>query len=218
MKVRLIAYMQFNPEYLRQHNLPVRNGEWMASALMHSTRTREGLLEILRETCEEEVVDRITKSVQWGHFTVAGMLDFIFEIEGVSRVLSHQLVRHRMAWFLQQTQRSTDPTHLVPILPPTVTEAGMENDYSQHWDKTKSLYHTLVEKGVPIEDARYILPNATQTRLVMKIDGSNLIHFLKLRIDPHAQWEIRELAKQIHSLIKKTCPNLFSEELKEYWW
>ena len=185
---------------------------------MHSTRTREGLQEILRETCEEEVADRITSSVQWGHFTVAGMLDFIFEIEGVSRVLSHQLVRHRMAWFLQQTQRSTDPTHVDPISPPSVIETGMENEYSQHWNKTRALYHSLVEKGVPIEDARYVLPNATQTRLVMKIDGSNLIHFLKLRLDRHAQWEIRELAHQIHNLVKKVCPNLFSEKLNEYWW
>ena len=223
MKVSLIAFMQMNPEYLYEHDWQVEvesEPEWMASACMRSTRTNKPFHEILNESDKETTAERMKESVKMGHFTVAGMTDFIFFIEGISRACSHQLVRHRTAWFLQQSQRAVDPTEQEFIIPPKMIQwqNNHGNKFDWYIEMTKSFYREMVADGVPKEDARFLLPNATPTRVVMKIDGSNLIHLLKLRTEKHSQWEIRELANKMWDEVKKVCPNLFSEDLKEYWW
>lgn len=222
MKVKLIAYMQWNPEILYGldfHTTYLNDPEWIAAVAMRSTRTNESLTDLILENTTEKARKRIVDSVKWGHFTVVGMTDFIFLIEGISRACSHQLVRHRTAWFLQQSQRAVDPTEEEFIVPDSIRKKifwGPEIRY--HLERIKDFYRAMVENGIPKEDARFILPNATPTRLIMKIDGSNLLHFFKLRLDEHAQWEIRKLAELMHEEVMKVCPNLFDLELREHWW
>jgi thymidylate synthase (FAD) len=219
MEVRLIAYMQVNPDL----GIGSPSPEEIASACMHRCRTTKGFSEIVDEQTEKEVTDRLYSAVKLGHFTVAGMTDWTFEINGVSRTLTHQLVRHRTAWFLQQSQRSVDPTDEDDwyVTPPSI---GDNEEYKFTYDskmsELKGIYKLFwkYSKGVPKEDARFILPNATKSDIIMKIDGSNLMHFLKLRLDRGAQWEIRELAERIYELVKEKAPNLFREDLQECWW
>lgn len=226
MNVQLIAFMQPNLAYLSKHN-PWKTGglgyepEWMAAAAMRSTRTDQEFHEILNECDKGTTMERIQESVRRGHFTVAGMTDFMFLIEGISRACSHQLVRHRTAWYLQQSQRVVDPTDKEDwyVTPPEMETPERIDIYREDMEDVKGTYDRLVLfEDVSREDARFVLPNATKTRVIMKIDGSNLLHFLKLRLDPKAQWEIQELARLMLEEVQKVCPTLFDETLSEHWW
>jgi len=225
MEVKLIAYMQPNISYLAEHNpwhvkaAITETPEWIAAAAMRSTRTTQPFHEIMNECNEETIEKRIKGSIKMGHFTVAGMTDFIFLIEDVSRSLTHQLVRHRTAWFLQQSSRATNPSNGEPILPLSIVgDTYTAGIFFEIMDATRTVYRELIEMGIPREDARFVLTQATPQRIVMKIDGSNLLHFFKLRLAPEAQWEIQELAERMHEEVMKVCPNLFDRELEEYWW
>jgi len=247
LKVTLLSYMQMAPDYLYDHDWQVSvesEPEWIASALMRSTRTLRPMHVILNENnevpcpvckgkdpridecwlCEgvgivSIVKKRIYDSLKMQHFTIAGMTDWIFIIEDVSRSLTHQLVRHRTSWFLQQSSRATDPTKKKPILPESAEgDTEIAGIYFDIFTDTEQAYKTLLKKGVPREDARFVLPQATNQRITMKIDGSNLIHFFKLRTDAHAQWEIRDLANRMLKKVQRVCPTLFNERMRRYWW
>lgn len=225
MRVSLVGMMQFAPDYfyheVEGHGFECSEPELLASACMRYTRQNKPLRDIIEDSDNETIKKRIRESIEWKHFTVAGMTDFVFEIRGVSRALTHQLVRHRTAWYLQQSQRSVDPTEGDDwyVIPPDIEKDVWKRCTFKIWMKLfKDIYHTLISMGTDLEDARFVLPNATKTNIIMKIDGSNLLHFFKLRLDPTAQWEIRELAQKMHDLVVEECPNLFDKELSEYWW
>jgi len=222
MRVRLVGQMGlakgiwYKPEYTR-HDSEI---EVMLSAFMHSCQSEQDFISIMEYTKASKVIDRVQGSLKVGHYTVAGFSDWIFEIRGVSRGLTHQLVRTRTAWFLQQSQRSVDPTRKEKwyVIPPKVKESvTLMELYADSMNRVKDRYQLNV-RNIPKEDARFLLPNACKTNILMKIDGSNLLHFLKLRKSKHAQWEIRELANKMHDAVKKVAPNLFADELEEYWW
>ena len=130
-----------------------------------------------------------------GHESVLEHIVYTFLVEDVSRTLTHQLVRHRIASYSQQSQRyvkvNTDNPNWY-VLPPSL-EKKNKFLYDILMDEIASTYNTLIEKGVPKEDARYVLPNATKTELVMSINARSFRNLLKLRTDKTAQWEIREL-------------------------
>ena len=226
MRVRLIGQMGladgvwYKPDYTR-HDSEI---EVMLSAFQHGCRTESDFISVMENTSSKKVIDRVQGALKikpYPHYTMAGFTDWIFEIRGVSRALTHQLVRHRTAWFLQQSQRSVNPTRKEKwyVIPPKIQASVVILEmYEAMMDRCKKRYQFLVSKGVSKEDARFILPNATKTNIFMKMDGSNLMHFLKLRKAKEAQWEIRELAEKIHEAVKKVAPNLFSEDLEEFWW
>lgn len=225
MKVNLIGMMQFAPDYfyheLEGHGFECSEPELLASSCMRYTRQDKSLRNVIEESDAETVKKRIQDSIKWKHFTVAGMTDFLFEVREVSRAMTHQLVRHRTAWYLQQSQRSVDPTDGEKwyVIPPDINKCWWKKVIFKRWmGLIKEWYKYLIMIGVSLEDARFILPNACKTNIIMKIDGSNLLHFLRLRLDPTAQWEIRELAEKMYNLVVKECPNLFDKELDEYWW
>jgi len=240
-----------NPDYIYDHDWHVEiesEPEWVASAAMRSTKTRKSFHAIMDENndvkcpyCngddeEPEVLEcpfcdgvgtvpivakRIYDSVVMGHYTVAGMTDFIFVIDDVSRSLTHQLVRHRTGWYLQQSSRAVNPMSEVEwyIVPPKIAKKPAAlAEFMEVIDRCKLGYKRLKKMRIPLEDCRFMLPQATKQRIIMKMDGSNLMHFFKLRRDKHAQWEIRNLADRIFYAVKRICPNLFREELREYWW
>lgn len=146
---------------------------------------------------------RVERCLRNGHTSVAEHVSASFRIEGISRSCLAQLTRHRMASFSVMSQRYCeivgDDWYVVP---PSVVEAGEEVGFSAEMDKAAKAYHRLIAKGVKKEDARFLLPEATKTNLVMTINARSLMNFLSLRLDKSAQWEIRELANAMVQALK----------------
>jgi len=141
-----------------------------------------------------------------GHMSVFEHINYTFFIDGISRACSHQLVRHRLASFTQASQRHAKAGE--GIMP-----KGMCGVHVEEWIKAMrnayASYEKLIELGLPMEDARSVLPNAASTTLVMTMNARELAHFLELRLCNKAQTEIRELAQEIHKLAKQHFPLLF---------
>ena len=136
---------------------------------------------------------------------------FTFAIEGISRACSHQLVRHRMASYSQQSQRYIEGRRLGErvVIPRTVREES--ETFKALVEASGMAYTRLVGSGVPKEDARFVLPNAAQTSLVMTMDGGSLNHFFGLRCCERAQWEIKELADEMLLKVLGVSPEFFRE-------
>jgi thymidylate synthase (FAD) len=137
--------------------------------------------------------------IKRGHESILEHITMTWEVE-CSRACSHQLVRHRIASYAQESQRyvrldaSGGEWYTIP---PKITahEKKLVADYNLHMRNTVRLYEKMVEAGIPPEDARYVLPNATNTVLTVSMNLRSFRNFLALRLDRHAQWEIRELAQ-----------------------
>jgi thymidylate synthase (FAD) len=159
-----------------------------------------------------------------GHESVAEHASFTFAVEGVSRALSHQLVRHRLASFSQQSQRYVNMDGFEYVMPESIQNstsniwltsledfANMSEVYNALMRDIQQVYEQMVELGIPEEDARYILPNACCTNIVMSMNARELRHFFRLRCCERAQWEIRELANRMLELVKEVAPTIFAD-------
>ncbi len=132
-----------------------------------------------------------------GHHSVMEHIYFTFKIEGISRACSHQLVRHRHCSFTQRSQRYCSEDGFEFVTPPTVIEGLFAHDMKgiEEW------YEDYQQQGIPNEDARYILPNACATEMYLSCNLRELIHIANERLCTRAQWEIRDLAKQMVALV-----------------
>lgn len=153
---------------------------------------------------EDVSENRVRRAFNDRHMSVFEHVKVTVKISGVSRALSHQLVRHRMASFCQESQRyvKVDVSEDWFVKPDFSDEID-ENVFDKAMQFSAWAYAQLINDGVPAEDARYVLPNACQTSLVMTMNLRELWHFLELREDGHAQWEIRKLAKEIREKVGK---------------
>ena len=134
---------------------------------------------------------------QAGHTSVLEHVTVTFRINGISRACSHQLVRHRLASYVQESQRYTkiDLSREWYVVPPTIAESDDIYDFFvEHMERYGDAYQSALDAGIKPEDARYLLPEATKTNLVMTMNLREFESFYKLRSDKAAQWEIRELA------------------------
>jgi thymidylate synthase (FAD) len=138
-------------------------------------------------------------------------LTYVYAIESISRACSHQLVRHRTASYSQQSQRYIPVKRLQErvVVPPSVSEKALE-EYLSLIEGASDAYEVLVDRGVPREDARFVLPNATETSLVFTIDGRSLLHFFGIRCCSRAQWEIRALADRMLAEVRREEPALYN--------
>lgn len=136
-----------------------------------------------------------------GHHSVFEHIYFTFKIEGVSRACSHQLVRHRHCSFTQRSQRYCDENIVSFVQPETVTENNDTDLFEYAIGQATRYYNTLVNRGIPKEDARYVLPNAWTTSLYLSCNLRELIHICNERLCSRAQWEIRDVVKQMASLV-----------------
>ena len=138
-------------------------------------------------------------------------LSYTIAIEKVSRACSHQLVRHRIASFSQQSQRYITVKRLDEkiVVPSSVDESNI-GDYIGGIHAASESYQRLVDNGVPREDARFLLPNAVETSMLVTMDGKSLVHFLGLRTCNRAQWEIRTLADLILDQLRAVEPEIFN--------
>lgn len=137
-------------------------------------------------------------------------VSFTFAVEGISRACSHQLVRHRLASYSQKSQRYIEARNLKEhiVVPKTVAEKASQL-FNTFIETASETYLKLLERGVPTEDARFVLPNATETSLLVTMDGRALHHFFGLRCCNRAQWEIRALADAMLVRVRAVEPELF---------
>lgn len=159
---------------------------------------------------DNDVSAFITKLLESGHESPFEHISFTFGIEGISRACSHQLVRHRMASFSQRSQRYCFEDGFNYIEPEDINEDEDENkffrDFMRH---SKEVYSKLIDKGVKPEDARMVLPNACETKIIVTMNARELLHFFKLRCCKRAQKEIREVAFMMKNICRKVAPNIF---------
>ncbi|WP_282755856.1 FAD-dependent thymidylate synthase [Desulfuromonas thiophila] len=153
----------------------------------------------------------IRKVLALGHFSVLEHVSFSFAVEDISRACSHQLVRHRLASYSQQSQRYVAfKDELAVVEPPSLRERPeLLARYRQTLADVQQLYRDLLSAGIPAEDARFVLPNASPTRLVMTMNARELHHFFSLRCCRRAQWEIRALAIAMLQACREAAPLLF---------
>lgn len=196
MKVELIAYTP-EPEATVA----------AAARLCYSSR---GVADLREALTAEEAVSLVKRLISMGHLSPAEHVSFTFAIEGVSRTLSHQLVRHRIASYSQKSQRYVDENNFSYVVPPSIAaEPAALERFQRVMGELQAAYQEL-SGIVPREDARYLLPNATETKLVCTMNARALFNFFRLRCCQRAQWEIRELACRMRDEVRKIAPTLFA--------
>lgn len=136
-----------------------------------------------------------------GHLSVMEHIYFTFKIEGISRACSHQLVRHRHCSFTQRSQRYCSEDGFGFVTPPSIAKIDVMGGYQGLMDTIAENYEELQALDIPNEGARYVLPNACETSLYLSCNLRELIHICNERLCRRAQWEIRELVKQMISLV-----------------
>lgn len=139
-----------------------------------------------------------------GHLATLRFAHATFHVSGISRVCSHQFVRSKHLDFLQRSQRycKEDKTDLV------YPSNGNGEIYEEVYSFTLDAYRELLARGVKKEDARFVLPEATTTELIVTGNFQAWLDFIKLRADTYAQWEIRQVAKEINNILAKETNNL----------
>ena len=176
------------------------------------TSTRSGSPSEILEKIDSKTAKRIIKRVTgYGHASVIEHAYFTFSIEGVSRVMTHQLVRHRIASYTQQSQRYVTYDTIENYLTPSsiANSAKAKRIFDETLEKISKTYKKLLRLGIPKEDARFILPNAAKTNIIVTMNARELRHFFNLRCCTRAQWEIRETATEMFTQVKKVAPALF---------
>ena len=172
-----------------------------------------GISELSLNLSDEDVNRILKKIIKSRHYSALEHASFTFGIEGISRACSHQLVRHRIASYNQQSQRyvkyTSDAEYVIPEN--IETDEGAKKIFLDIWDAALTAYNKLISNGVSREDARYVLPNASTTKIIVTMNARELLHFFELRTCLRAQWEIRELAKKMLLLVRDICPTIFAD-------
>ena len=172
-----------------------------------------GAAELMETMPEERVKSVLTTIMSSGHFSTLEHASYTFAIDGVSRALTHQLVRHRIASFNQQSQRYVKFKDGVAVVKPASVTASPETEavFDEAIEACVTAYRKLLDAGVPAEDARYLLPNAAESKIVVTMNVRELLHFFSLRCCNRAQWEIREMAHRMLELARPTAPFVFAD-------
>lgn len=198
MKITLLNYTKNPEETVAQ-----------AAKLCYSTKS----IAQIEESISKEKPDRIiAKIIKLGHYSVLEHASFTFGIEDISRVTSHQLVRHRLASFSQKSQRYTrmgkKPQFVIPEK--IKNDSDLLLKFQELANQCFILYREMLAKDIPAEDARYILPQAITTSIIFTANARELIHFFRLRCCNRAQWEIREMAIEMLKIVKEIAPHIFA--------
>lgn len=193
-----------------------------------------GVTELYDNLTDEKAQGFIDMLTSIGHESPIEHVSFTFGIEGISRACSHQLVRHRIASYSQKSQRYVNEDDFVFVVPPEI--AADENANAEFLKQMQSLTesykkiadiltlkHTqsFIEKGMPEEkaksaarkkaneDARFLLPNACETKIVVTMNARSLMNFFRLRCCNRAQWEIKAVADEMLKICSQVAPTLF---------
>lgn len=246
MKVQIIAHTPNPEEVVAQ-----------AAKLCYSP---VGVDEIMEKLTPEKIESFVDHLATIGHESPLEHVTFTFAIEGISRVTTHQIVRHRLASYSQQSQRYVKLDQFEYIIPPEIEkDSHARNIFIKHMENSQKAYDELVDilitnkiynkypewitEGIyidkyselkgnkslsevfrelnkkeysaiekeAIEDARYVFPNACETKIVMTMNARSLLHFFNVRCCNRAQWEIRQMADEMLKECKKVAPTLFKK-------
>jgi len=167
-------------------------------------------IEDLRKKVSPEYAKKLVKILaSEGHLSPLEHASYTFAIEGISRACSHQLVRHRIASFSQQSQRYVKEGGFNFIVPPKIkSDPAAYRKFLDSIESARKAYDELL-KAAPPEDARFVLPNACETRIIVTMNTRALYNFFERRCCTRAQWEIRELAEEMLRLCRQAAPILF---------
>ncbi len=220
MKVKLLAHTPEPEKYIAT-----------AAKLCYASADVDTLTDGLNE---EKINSFIEMLSSIGHQSPLEHVSFTFAVEGISRACSHQLVRHRIASYSQQSQRYVNMDQFEYVTPP---EIELDNEIKKLYDEqmesaartyqtltdalTKKYYESFLSDGLTekqalqkakkkaIEDARFVLPNACETKIIVTMNARSLLNFFKLRCCNRAQWEIREVANEMLRQVSAVAPHLF---------
>jgi len=200
LKVELIAVTK----YLRGNGMPEELLEQAGRVCYRSER-------------RGEAGSFLQARIREGHESIIEHASLTFEISGISRACSHQLVRHRIASYSQESQRYVDLSDPELVVPPSIAQspAAMEI-WDELMGRIKNAYQDLRRLGIRKEDSRFLLPNAAATRIVVTMNFRELLHFFKVRCDRAAQWEIGALAKEMLKLAYQVAPSVFQDLYTEF--
>ena len=195
---------------LLQHTPDPEQTVALAARLCYSPAAIDELRERLSGADTTAFLDKI---MSLGHHSVLEHASFTFGIDGISRAASHQLVRHRIASYSQQSQRYVSHAEQFDAVVPASIAARPDllARFEEQLQAVHQCYRYLAEAGVPAEDARYILPNATETKIIVTMNARELRHFFALRCCERAQWEIRAMAVEMLKLVRPVAPAFFSD-------
>lgn len=177
-----------------------------------------GIDELFENYTDEQNETMINNLINMNHESPLEHVTFTFGVEGVSRTLTHQLVRHRIASFSQQSQRYVKLDQFKYVMPPEIDKIPeLKRNYIAVMKFNQLFYdyttNQLMKNGrtekEAIEDARYIFPNACETKIIFTMNARTLLNFFSLRSCNRAQWEIRELSDLMLIQCKKIVPTLF---------
>jgi thymidylate synthase (FAD) len=201
---------------LLQHTPNPEETVAMAAKLCYSPADIESLKDKIEKKDQKAFVEKLVKM---GHMTPIEHPSFTFAVEGISRACSHQLVRHRLASYSQQSQRYvSEEAGFDFIIPPSIKKnKELKAAFITFMKEAQKAYnlmvHKLNEQGIKGEaanqDARFLLPNAAETKIMVSMNARELLHFFRQRCCNRAQWEIRCMAEQMLKLVKKTAPTIF---------
>jgi thymidylate synthase (FAD) len=199
MNVKLITHTNYPTRTVARAAWITHNADWPTDYDMHPDRSGP-------------LVRRVLAS---GHDSILEHAAFTFAVDGISRACSHQLVRHRVASYSQQSQRYVElgaSQYEYYATPESIAhhyDSTVVAEYACLMDEAKQVYNRMIAAGIPAEDARFILPNAAATKIVITMNARELHHFFALRCCTRAQWEIRNMARQMLERCKDVAPVLF---------
>ena len=187
----------------------------LAARTCYSAMDMDGLQQLVAEKDQGEFLRRVIAS---GHLSVLEHAAFTFSVEGVSRALLAQVTRHRIASFSVQSQRYVSLAEgFRYIIPDRIRNLGDEAvaEFEAQMAQMHAWYQGWQEKlgkgEGSNEDARFVLPNACDTKMVVTMNARSLLNFFRLRCCNRAQWEIREVARQMLMLVREVAPHIFAK-------
>lgn len=188
----------------------------LAAKLCYSPADLRSLRKRIKTKDQKEFVEKL---MEMGHVSPIEHASFTFAIEGISRACSHQLVRHRLASYSQQSQRYiSEEKGFEYIIPPVIkADKVLKKYFEDFMAQAQRAYDEIVkrlhEKGIQGElanqDARFVLPNAVDTKIMVTMNARELLHFFRMRCCYRSQWEIRQVAEEMLRLCQRVAPTIF---------
>jgi len=189
----------------------------MAAKLCYSPSGVEELKEKIEAKDQAAFVEKLASI---GHLSPIEHVSFSFGIEGISRACSHQLVRHRVASYSQQSQRYVKEEQFDYVIPPSIKQdPALTREFETFMAEAQENYTKVLKRLEELgykgeagqQDARYLLPNAAETKIVVTMNARELLHFFRVRCCNRAQWEIREMADRMLAHVKRVAPTIFAK-------
>jgi len=189
----------------------------MAAKLCYSPAGVEELKEKIEAKDQATFVERLASI---GHLSPVEHISFTFGIEGISRACTHQLVRHRVASYSQQSQRYVKADQFDYIVPPSIKkDPDLTREFGKCMAEAQSNYTKVLKRLEELgykgesgqQDARYLLPNAAETKIIITMNARELLHFFRVRCCNRAQWEIRGMSERMLAIVKGIAPTIFAK-------